>query len=133
VDVVRAGPHEVVLRTAGVDRRWRVHATADVTYVDSFAGSVALRSAPRFPVPEPVLAQGSLLAPMPGTVGQVRVGVGDRVVAGAVLLTLEAMKLEHAVLAPATGVVSELSARPGDQVDTGAVLAVVTPDDETEE
>jgi propionyl-CoA carboxylase alpha chain len=133
VELVRATADEVVLRTAGVDRRWRVHTVPGTTYVDSYAGSVTLRHLDRFPVPEPVRAQGSLLAPMPGTVGQVRVVVGDRVAARAVLLTLEAMKLEQSVLAPAAGVVTELSVRPGDQVDAGAVLAVVTPENEDEE
>ncbi|MDI5938456.1 acetyl-CoA carboxylase biotin carboxyl carrier protein subunit, partial [Micromonospora sp. DH15] len=62
---------------------------------------------------------------------RVHVEVGQRVAAGDLLLTLEAMKLEHPVLAPADGVVAELPVPAGGQVDTGAVLAVVTTPEET--
>ena len=98
--------------------------------MDCVAGSVALRQVPRFPLPEVVRPAGSLLAPMPGTVGRVAVAVGDAVTEGTPLLTLEAMKLEHAVRAPADGVVTELLVGPGDQVEAGALLAVVTPPQE---
>ncbi|MFD0784210.1 acetyl-CoA carboxylase biotin carboxyl carrier protein subunit, partial [Micromonospora azadirachtae] len=70
---------------------------------------------------------GSLLAPLPGTVTRVLVSAGQRVVTGDLLLTLEAMKLEHPVLAPVDGTVVQLPVPAGTQVDTGAVLAVVNP------
>jgi propionyl-CoA carboxylase alpha chain len=72
---------------------------------------------------------GSLLAPMPATVGKVVAALGQRVAAGALLLTLEAMKLEHPVYAPEDGVVTSLTVEPGTQVETGAVLAVITPEE----
>jgi biotin carboxyl carrier protein len=43
------------------------------------------------------------------------------------LVTLEAMKMEHAVVSPIAGRVTDLRARPGDQVVRGHVLAVVEP------
>jgi len=49
--------------------------------------------------------------------------------AGAALVVLEAMKMEHTVTAPADGALAELRVAPGDQVDTGQVLAVVTEED----
>jgi len=55
----------------------------------------------------------------------VHVEVGQQVTAGQLLLTLEAMKLEHPVLAPTDGVVAELPVPAGGQVETGTVLAVV--------
>ena len=48
--------------------------------------------------------------------------------AGDLLLTLEAMKMEHAVLAPEAGVLTELFVEPGRQVELGTLLAVVTPE-----
>jgi len=48
--------------------------------------------------------------------------------AGQLLLTLEAMKLEHPVHAPDAGVVAQLPVRAGSPVDTGTVLAVITPE-----
>jgi 3-methylcrotonyl-CoA carboxylase alpha subunit len=64
---------------------------------------------------------------MPGKVVRVVVGEGQAVEAGAVLVVLEAMKMEHSVRAPEAGIVTKLAVREGDQVDGGAVLAVVTP------
>jgi pyruvate/2-oxoglutarate dehydrogenase complex dihydrolipoamide acyltransferase (E2) component len=64
---------------------------------------------------------------MPGTVAQVAVAKGDLVAAGAEVVVLEAMKMEHVVTAPAPGVVTELAVRPGQPVDAGTELARVEP------
>jgi biotin carboxyl carrier protein len=66
---------------------------------------------------------------MPGGVVVVTVAVGDRVEPGTVLVTLEAMKMEHVVRAPVAGTVREVRVDIGDQVDTGDVLVVIEPDD----
>ena len=68
-----------------------------------------------------------LVAPMPGAVVGVHAGVGDAVAAGAPVVTLEAMKMEHAVTAPFDGRVAELRVDARDQVARGQVLAVVEP------
>jgi biotin carboxyl carrier protein len=68
-----------------------------------------------------------LVAPMPGAVIAVHRSAGDRVEAGAAIVTLEAMKMEHAVLAPVDGTLTEIGVRAGDQVTRGQVLAVVEP------
>ena len=65
---------------------------------------------------------------MPGKVIELRVAVGDRVTAGATLLVLEAMKMEHPMTATEDGVVTEVRVAEGDQVESGAVLLVVEPD-----
>ena len=64
-------------------------------------------------------------APMPGKVVSVSVGVGQAVTKGQVLLTLEAMKMEHAMTAPFDGVVEALDAVVGAQVSEGALLAAI--------
>jgi propionyl-CoA carboxylase alpha chain len=46
-----------------------------------------------------------------------------------VLLTLEAMKMEHVIRAPAAGTVREVRVTIGDQVDTGDVLVVIDTED----
>ena len=63
-----------------------------------------------------------LLAPMPGRVRRILVREGQRVERGAVLLALEAMKMEHAIRAPREGVVARLRAAEGDLVEAGAEL-----------
>jgi 3-methylcrotonyl-CoA carboxylase alpha subunit len=67
---------------------------------------------------------GSLAAPMPGKIVAVHVGAGERVVRGAPLIVLEAMKMEHTIAAPADGVVKEVRYAAGEQVLEGAELIV---------
>ncbi|MFZ5540660.1 MAG: acetyl-CoA carboxylase biotin carboxyl carrier protein subunit, partial [Pseudomonadota bacterium] len=69
-----------------------------------------------------VAGAGTIVASMHGRVVQVAAQPGQRVAAGAVLLTLEAMKMEHALTAPAAGVVRAVHGRVGEQVAAGRVL-----------
>ncbi|PWR11261.1 acety-l/propionyl-CoA carboxylase subunit alpha [Micromonospora acroterricola] len=130
VALVEAAPDRVVLDVDGVRRAFRVHRVGSNVFVDGPDASASLTELPRFPLPTAELAAGSLLAPLPGAVTRVHVEVGQRVAAGDLLLTLEAMKLEHRVLAPTDGVVAELPVPAGGQVRTGAVLAVVTSEED---
>ncbi|MGY1650960.1 carboxyl transferase domain-containing protein [Geodermatophilus sp. SYSU D01119] len=66
-------------------------------------------------------------APLSGAVVEVAAADGDAVAAGATLLVLEAMKMEHVVAAPGAGVVTGLAVRVGDVVTAGTVLAGVVP------
>jgi acetyl-CoA/propionyl-CoA carboxylase, biotin carboxylase, biotin carboxyl carrier protein len=66
-----------------------------------------------------------LTSPMPGAVVAVGVDDGAKVEAGAVVVTVEAMKMEHAMTAPVEGVV-ELLVAVGDQVKVGQPLARIT-------
>jgi len=70
---------------------------------------------------------GTVTAPMPGTVLSVGVAEGDRVDEGDTLGTMEAMKMELALKAPFEGVVTGVTAAAGEQVDLGATLFVVEP------
>ncbi|MBO3743545.1 ATP-binding protein [Actinoplanes flavus] len=126
--VVHADSDRVILNVQGIRFAVHVHRAGDVSYVDSPEGSVALREISRFPLPTPEAAESSLIAPLPGAVRRVLVVPGQRVRAGELLLTLEAMKLEHPVHAPAAGVVASLPVQPGAEVDTGELLAVLDPE-----
>ncbi|MEM7566182.1 MAG: acetyl/propionyl/methylcrotonyl-CoA carboxylase subunit alpha [Pseudomonadota bacterium] len=66
-----------------------------------------------------------VVAPMPGAVRAVRVGVGDTVSAGDAVLVMEAMKMELTLEAPRDGTVAEVLASVGDQVEDGARLIVL--------
>jgi pyruvate carboxylase len=61
-------------------------------------------------------------APMPGVVSGLQVKVGDKVSAGDVLLSIEAMKMETAIHAEADGVIAEVTVKPGDQIDSKDLL-----------
>jgi propionyl-CoA carboxylase alpha chain len=121
-------PDLVELEAGGVLRRFEVHAVGDLHYVDGPLGPSALRELPRLPEPAPSEPAGSLQAPLPGVVRRVAARAGDRVVAGALLVVLEAMKMEHRVTAPEAGVVAEVVVAEGDEVEGGTVLAVLQPD-----
>ncbi|WP_019159519.1 ATP-binding protein [Brevibacterium senegalense] len=80
-------------------------------------------------------AGAEVLAPMPGSVIDVRVADGEQVTAGQPVVTVEAMKMEHVLTAPADGVV-HLSTVAGAQVALDEVLARIVPaeaDDTTDE
>jgi propionyl-CoA carboxylase alpha chain len=125
VALVRAAATEVVLDVDGVRRHFDVAPYGGAVYVDSALGPVRLVRIERFADPADQVAPGSLLAPMPGSVVRLAVGVGDTVVAGQPMLWLEAMKMQHQINAPAAGIVAELPVQQGQQVEVGAVLAVV--------
>jgi 3-methylcrotonyl-CoA carboxylase alpha subunit len=63
--------------------------------------------------------------PVPGTVTQVRVGEGDEVAAGQILVVLEAMKMEHTITADTDGVVTAVHVREGQSVDAHQVVVSI--------
>jgi propionyl-CoA carboxylase alpha chain len=129
VTLVSDEPDTVVLDVAGLRHRFAVTgydtAAGRRIEVDSALGAVALVEVPRFADPADRVVEGATVAPMPGTVARLSVAVRDRVAAGAELLVLEAMKMQHRVVAATTGVVAELRVTVGQQVDAGAVLAMI--------
>jgi pyruvate carboxylase subunit A/propionyl-CoA carboxylase alpha chain len=125
VTMMTAQPERVALAVYGVERPFDVARYGEQIFVDSPLGPVQLVALPRFPDPDAAVAQGSLLAPMPGSVLRVGAAVGDSVTAGQPLIWLEAMKMEHTVTAPSDGVLAELNVEAGQQVEVGAVLARV--------
>jgi propionyl-CoA carboxylase alpha chain len=126
--LLSATPARVNLACAGIRRIVDVTRVGTTAYVDSPLGHDALVEVERFPDPSATAHAGSLLAPMPGTVVRVAAAVGDSVEAGAAIITIEAMKMEHAIRAPVAGVVTALPVTAGSQVDSGTVLAVVEED-----
>lgn len=77
------------------------------------------------PLPLPTktaTTEGSLRAPMTGQIMSIRVTAGQAVSKGDILLTLEAMKMEHRIQAPRTGVVEAIHYQVGDSVQADTVL-----------
>ena len=74
--------------------------------------------------------EGTLTAPMNGTIVAVNVKVGDNVEKDQPLVVMEAMKMEYTIKAPAAGVVEQVFFEAGDLVSDGAELVAVRVDDE---
>jgi len=64
----------------------------------------------------------ALMAPMPATVVSIHVKPGQDVAREALLITLEAMKMELPIKAPRAGRVTAVSCRPGELVQPGVRL-----------
>ena len=67
----------------------------------------------------------TITSPMPGTILDVKVNVGDKVKFGQTLAILEAMKMENDIPATGDGEVAEIRVKKGDAVETDAVLIVL--------
>ncbi len=67
------------------------------------------------------------LSPMPGTVIDVPVAVGDLIDEGAAVAVVEAMKMEHSLRAPWPGRVIEVTTQPGSTVARHDALVILAP------
>lgn len=76
------------------------------------------------PAPQaaPAAPAGALVAPLPGTIKQIKVKPGQEVKRGDVLVTLEAMKMENDIQAVQDGKVKAVRVQGEQQVQQGEVL-----------
>ncbi len=76
--------------------------------------------------PEPAGGSGSVVAPLPGAVLQLKVREGETVQAGQTVLVMEAMKMENPVPAPHNGTVKKVYVAEGDNVGEGDALMEIS-------
>ena len=74
-----------------------------------------------------VQPQGALTAPMNGSIVRILVEPGQQVEVGALLVVLEAMKMEHGIRASQAGTVQRLLYTAGDMVSEGSLLLELEP------
>lgn len=67
----------------------------------------------------------AIKSPLPGTITDVKVQVGQHVNAGDIVLTLEAMKMQNNIEAEVSGDITSITVKPGDTVMEGAVLVTI--------
>jgi biotin carboxyl carrier protein len=73
--------------------------------------------APAKPIsPNPAISGNNITAPLPGTVVDVFVKVGDKVEAGQVVLIIEAMKMKNSIRSVFSGTISEVLVSAGQSV-----------------
>ncbi len=86
--------------------------------------SLAEASAVPRAVGAPRLSVKEVIAPMPGNIMDIRVGVGDHVSYKQELCNLEAMKMKNSIRSPRDGVIAAVKVREGQTVAYGDVLFV---------
>jgi acetyl/propionyl-CoA carboxylase alpha subunit len=113
--------------TAGPAWAWDMAASDGETWVAGGPEAFAFR------LVEPVVegaaagAQGSLEAPMPGTVLELRVVPGETVAEGQVLVVIESMKMEMSLTAPTEATVADVLVVAGEGVKQGQSLVELEP------
>jgi 3-methylcrotonyl-CoA carboxylase alpha subunit len=109
----------------------------DATYDEGGGTVVVAGRTVRWTIPAPpsadaehsahAAASGDVTAPMPGKIVSVAVEPGAAVEQRALLVVLEAMKMEHRIEAPVAGIVKDVRVKPGELVKSGATLMTIGP------
>lgn len=97
-------------------------AAAPVAAPAAAPAPVAAPAAAPAPAAQGTAGSVKVEAPMPGTILDVKVSVGDSVSSGSVLCILEAMKMENEIVAPQDGTVASVNVSKGDSVEAGQVI-----------
>jgi propionyl-CoA carboxylase alpha chain len=110
-----------IVRIARKGRRWQLTSRGAAHMVEVLPEHVALLSRHMIEKVPPDLSK-YLIAPMPGLLTRLDVGVGDAVEAGQPLAVVEAMKMENILRAEKAGTVKAVNAQPGDSLAVDAVI-----------
>ena len=85
----------------------------------SSASVASTSSAPTAGAGKPVVA------PLPGTINEIKVKVGDKVNAGDTVVILEAMKMQNSIEAETSGTITSINVNKGDAVMEGDTLVTI--------
>lgn len=80
------------------------------------------------PTTKPAAAAASgkpVVAPLPGTINEIKVKVGDKVNAGDTVVVLEAMKMQNNIDAETSGTIASINVNKGDAVMEGDTLVTI--------
>ncbi len=76
--------------------------------------------------PSPAVSGKPIVAPLPGTINEIKVKVGDKVNAGDTVVVLEAMKMQNNIEAETAGTITSINVNKGDAVMEGDTLVVLS-------
>ena len=136
VDINEVEGQEIKLEVNGkpftvtIDQELQAHQHRTTVISDHLAPrvSAAHGDVQRASAPKPGAAAGGtkVTTPLPGTILDVFVNVGDQVKSGQTVVLLEAMKMENNIEADTDGTVTSINVRKGDSVLEGDTLSVIS-------
>lgn len=101
----------------------QVSAKADTS---SEPKSVPLKDSEPIGKPEGGNASGYIVeCPMPGTILEIKIRIGDNIKRGDVLFILEAMKMENEIIADQDGIIADILVNQGNTVESGEDLCII--------
>ena len=123
IDLLDQTAEQLIYVINGVRRKIDYAIEANVVYLDSANGNVAVENITYLP-PEiaEVAGDGKIRAPMDGSIINVMVNAGDTVSKGQTLLILEAMKIQQQIKSDVDGIVGEIVGQVGQQVKKRQIL-----------
>ncbi len=124
---VNGTTYEVCVEEVGAVASAPVYTAPVAAPVAAPAAPAAPKAAPAAPKAAPAGAAGGVkvTAPMPGTILDVKVSVGQAIKKGDVVCVLEAMKMENDIPAPQDGVVASVNVQKGASVGANDVIVTL--------
>ena len=94
--------------------------------VANLVKTTAVVAAPAAPAAVAAAGTTPVDSPMPGTILDIKVAVGQAVKEGELVCILEAMKMENEIYAPCAGSIAQVLVTKGQSVDTGTPLVSIS-------
>ena len=116
---VKAAKQKVKL---GAPAATSVSTASAATSAPASSASAPAAEKPAAPAPA---AGKPVVAPLPGTINDIKVKVGDKVNAGDTVVILEAMKMQNNIEAESAGTIASINVNKGDAVMEGDTLVVI--------
>lgn len=92
----------------------------------SSAPAPAKAPAPKAPVSSGTEGNIKIKSPMPGTIVDIKVSIGDKIDTNSVVVVLEAMKMENEIVTPSSGTVASINVSKGSSVNTDDILITIS-------
>lgn len=119
---VKAGKQKVKLSEERRVKSEEFNSTSSATNASSATNESSA------PITKPAAAAASgkpVVAPLPGTINEIKVKVGDKVNAGDTVVVLEAMKMQNNIDAETSGTIASINVNKGDAVMEGDTLVTI--------
>jgi glutaconyl-CoA/methylmalonyl-CoA decarboxylase subunit gamma len=113
------------LYTVEFDRTIQTTKTPKLVRNDSVPSTDLTPAEKKTGLPDKIKGGRFIKSPLPGTILEVNVKVGDKVKSGDKLLLLEAMKMENTIVSDKDGIIETINFNKGDTVREGDILIVI--------